>query len=363
MNRGTRQRLDALRRLAADPGATEAEKENARRRIAEHEEKYGSDPRRSNASGDRFYVGNVRESDDGSFTVDFGYRPPSSSWDAFWAAAVGFGDAVRNASRQTADFHRAASEAASGFGVPPFHYNARCHTVDPEGNFRGTRLSDFAMYVLDRWEKHSARPGPFGKAGHVMTAPPWDDSAKFSWLCPSCGSKVEYSVGWKEAGYARKEPAAMDEILRRLFAIWDGYSDNRCARCARHTHVDPVVGGETPSKRDADWFLEDHERRRAKRQPGPFGWVGEVGHLYDVVAAATLFGWACPECGHLVSFRIKDKTMWKAEGNRRFRNNLSRRLADYLDGYEDNRCRRCKNRAAEQRRGNGAGSSNRSGRE
>lgn len=317
-----RARIDALRRLAADQGATEAERENARRRIAEHEKKYGAAPRPSStrSSSGHTYRSTGCSTGFGGWSVHFSSVMDDFA-DAFWRAA--------QAGR---DFNRGTREAASGFDP-----------IDPGTKFRGRKLSEFAAYVAGRWAAHSAPPGPFGRVPHVIPKGPFDDVATFTWPCPHCGTRVQYTISWKEAGYAAQEPAAMETLLDRLFAMWDGRSDNRCESCRARARGGPEYDRtRMPNQRDVDWFIEDAELRRARRRPGSYGHVRLRSATRDVIAGGTLFNWECPICGRPVAFRISDDLMYKAGDNKRFRNRLSTVLADHMDGYMDNRCTQCK---------------------
>jgi len=197
-------RIEALRRLAIDPGATSAEKENAQRRIAEHEEKYGHHHRSDH--GPRVRTSRVN---------DVGVN-----WDIFvnmvkrgvvWPGQAPF---------DYADFRGSTAPAEPA-------------PVDYDKPFTGRKLSEFADYVCGRWRASTAGSGSFGIATGVACDSITSEHVTFSWNCPQCGSKATNKVPWQEASYAAAEPVAMDKLLGRLFAIWNGESNNWCEKCRR----------------------------------------------------------------------------------------------------------------------------------
>lgn len=195
------QRLAALHRLAKDAGATDAERENAKRRIAEHEVKYGTpEPTPTVASFHHEYT-------------DF-----SGVWSAFARAA-------RNASGSVRDFSDAMHDVA---GPPPFHYNARCR-VDPVGE----PIGEVGAFIHEWWRwVRDQPPGPFGRVDEVNAS--HDVAARcsvFGWRCPQCGNFASLRVSDEVMTYSTFEKEAKRRIKRELFPILNGNSDNRCKRC------------------------------------------------------------------------------------------------------------------------------------
>lgn len=193
------QRLAALHRLAEDAGATDAEKENAKRRIAEHEAKYGKRPQQhsSSAPGPR----PARE-DLADFLRSMGINP--DNWE-------------------------------QPFGESPFHYNARYRTEPvreaPPGGGQQF-VWEFSRWCVNR------EAGPFGRVEEVKTS--YNQEARattFTWRCPNCGRATTMNIPDDMMQYAAIEKEAKRKVEEQLFTRLNGNSDNRCSRCCRHRGI------------------------------------------------------------------------------------------------------------------------------
>lgn len=208
------QRLAALRRLAEDTGATDAEKENAKRRIAEHEEKYGAAPNRGH-----------------SFDADF----LRDTLDDF------FRNVASQDARDVSNHHAQYAEQRwwkvkfSTEYEPPFHYDARCWTEPVEEAPPGGGqkfIWEFARWCVNR------EPGPFGRVEKVETSHnPEARATVFTWRCPVCGRATTISISDDVMQYAGFEKEAKKKLEEELFTRFNGNSDNRCARCCRHRGI------------------------------------------------------------------------------------------------------------------------------
>ncbi len=229
------QKLAALRRMATHPSTPENERASAKRRIAEMEEKYGRGSGRAVCDVYRYLEEAIRN---GSINIgqvhthaDVTSREP---WygSPYTAVHETGGTGIPPRPFVTNPFSRPGVYAGP---YEPLHHNARCRTVPIDDNvqFTGRKLSEFADYVVDRWRNSPRVGGSYGNVGEVTRDPKTDDTASFIWACPVCNGKVECKVGWKEAGLARMDSARMDQLLKRLFALWGGDFNNRCDECMR----------------------------------------------------------------------------------------------------------------------------------
>jgi len=303
MTDSQRKRFAALQRLVDHPDTPEHERENARARIAEMKEKYGEEVEQQKTPFGIPYP-DPRGGPFGTSMADI-------LRDMAEQMGVDVGDVFTNSSRAQ---YRERTRRRWPENYSPYHEYGTgdipkrpfVNTENPfeeDGHFTGRRLSDFVRFVVRKWENQTPEePGPYGRVSHVTGGTDADHgNAVFNWRCGECGEKVSRTVSWKKAGYARKEPAAMDQLLKELFTIWNGHSDNKCPRCSRFTEVnDPSWKGQ--------W-----KRWCEGKFPGRFGRILEFETARDMKERTLIFSWKCPRCSTPVELKIGDELLGSGE--------------------------------------------------
>jgi len=100
--------------------------------------------------------------------------------------------------------------------------------------FDGRRLSEFADFVMARWEefKNLGNQGPYGYVEHLARHPVTDEHVDFQWKCRGCGQICRYRIDWREVSKLVKNGLVEEFLGHRLFRIFSGYDDNRCDNCS-----------------------------------------------------------------------------------------------------------------------------------
>jgi len=346
-------KIAALRRLAEDPGATEAEKENALRRIAEMEKKYDLRPKAKSGfpktppPGDPFAGGPGM----GTFLWEIMQEMIRSMGldEDGWVRGAGPGPDEWKTKGATWDDYRRA--AAGVDGVPPHHQNARCHYEPvtgadgempprhPPPGYQGP-----LGWIGRDWVEYK-RTHPAGRYGRIsrfeVSRDFRDMTTRIDWPCPRCGGAAGIAINDEVMAYTRNERQARHQIGRDLFTRFNGESDNYCSACSRHTSTVRFEGRRLSEFAD---YVMNRWRSYPDFMVDPGRWP-KVERLerHPVTDEAVKFQWRCCQCGGVATHEIGWRNV--RDANKLGPNGIDvlvQTLFKIFTGQEDNRCEKCR---------------------